>query len=40
MKEHIKKEHKEYGHIYLDHLKLYRNNCNEVTEKPYRSDRI
>ena len=40
MKEHIKEAHKEYGNGYLDHLKLDRNNCNEVTEKTYRSDKI
>ena len=40
IKEHIKKEHKDYGYGYLDHLKLDRNNCNKVTEKPYRSDKI
>ena len=40
IKEHIKEEHKEYGHGYLYHLKLDINNCNEVTEKPYQSDKI
>ena len=42
MKKHFVEEHSkdctEYG--YLEHLKLDRNNCNEVTEKAYRSDKI
>ena len=39
IKNQINKEHKEeYG--YMQHLKIDRNDCNEVTEKPYRSDRI
>ena len=42
IKKHFVEEHnkncKEYG--YLEHLKLDRNDSNEVSEKGYRSDRI
>ena len=39
IKKHFLEDHnKEYG--YLEHLKLDRNDCNEVSEKAYRSDKM
>ena len=39
IKKHFLEQHnKEYG--YLEHLKLDRNDCNEVTKRAYRSDEM